>query len=194
MAMSYEYNDANHLNAVTDIKLNGTDYDFDYDANGNMTDGYDLTDPSGVETRDLTFDADNMPTTIVHGDAGTTTILYDGEGKRAKKTNGGNTTRYINKYYEIINGVATKYVFAGNLRIAKIDSSGTYYYHKDHLGSSTVMTNSSGESVEFSEYLPYGGERDQAGSLISNYKFTDQREIGDRYFMLTNKQQWNKGY
>ena len=85
MAMDYQYNDVNHLNAVTDINLNGADYDFYYDENGNMTDGYDLSDAMDVETRDMTFDADNMPTAIVHGDSGTTGILYDGEKKRVKK-------------------------------------------------------------------------------------------------------------
>ena len=36
------------------------------------------------------------------------------------------------------------------------------------------MTGASGLSVETSEYLPYGGNRDQSGISVSDYKFTDQ--------------------
>ena len=32
----------------------------------------------------------------------------------------------------------------------------TYYYHHDHLGSTTLITNESGEVVQRVEYLPYG--------------------------------------
>ena len=53
MAMVYGYNDASHLNAVTDIDLNGTNRSFSYDLNGNMTGGYDLTDPSAVVSRGI---------------------------------------------------------------------------------------------------------------------------------------------
>ena len=125
MAMAYGCNDAGHLNAVTDIDLNGANRTFSYDLNGNMTAG-------------------------------------------------SNTTIYVNDLYEIINAAATKYIFAGNLRIAKISGTDIKYFHKDHLGSSTVMTGASGLSVETSEYMPYGGNRDQSGTSVSDYRFTDQ--------------------
>lgn len=32
----------------------------------------------------------------------------------------------------------------------------TYYYHRDHLGSTTLITNKSGEVVQRVEYLPTG--------------------------------------
>ena len=99
------------------------------------------------------------------------TFSYDLNGNM---TAGSNTTVYVNDLYEIINAAATKYIFAGNLRIAKIAGTDIKYFHKDHLGSSTVMTNASGLSVETSEYLPYGGNRDQSGTSVSDYKFTDQ--------------------
>ena len=173
MAMVYGYNDASHLNAVTDIDLNGTNRTFSYDLNGNMTAGYDLTNPAAVVSRSITYTADNMPAAITRG-AVSTNFTYDGDGRRAKKTTGSNTTVYVNDLCEIINAAAVKYIFAGNLRIAKITGTDIKYFHKDHLGSSTVMTNASGNSVETSEYLPYGGTRDQSGTSVSDYKFTDQ--------------------
>ena len=172
MAMAYGHNDASHLNAVTDIDLNGTNRTFSYDLNGNMTGGYDLADPAAVVSRSITYTADNMPAAIIRG-AATTSFIYD-DGRRTKKTAGSNTTVYVNDLYEIINAAATKYIFAGNLRIAKITGTDIKYFHKDHLGSSTVMPNASGLSVETSEYLPYGGNRHQSGTSVSDYKFTNQ--------------------
>ena len=143
MAMVYGYNDASHLHAVTDIDLNGTNRSFSYDDNGNMTAGYDLADPAAVVSRGISYTVDNMPDTITRG-AVATDFVYDGDGRRAKKTCGSDTTVYVNDLYEIINAAAVKYIFAGNLRIAKIAGTDIKYFHKDHLGSSTVMTNASG--------------------------------------------------
>ncbi len=84
------------------------------------------------------------------------------------------STYYIGEHFEIIDGVPTKYIFAGNLRIAKITSSDTQYFHKDHLQSSTAVTNELGEKLETTEYFPFGLERNRTGSSASNYKFTDQ--------------------
>src|SRR4030066_2211919 len=36
------------------------------------------------------------------------------------------------------------------------------------------MTNSSGNQVESTNYLPFGGMRAHSGTTTSNYKFTDQ--------------------
>jgi RHS repeat-associated protein len=139
--------------------------------------GPDLTDPAKPATREITYNADNMPTRITHSAKGGTDIVYDGESERAKKTTGKKTTLYISNAFEIINGVKTTYIFAGNLRIAKRTAAGITFFHKDHLGSSTVMTNNDSDSTqvkESTEYLPYGSDRLHTGAVQSNYKFTDQ--------------------
>ena len=62
-------------------------------------------------------------------------------GTRAKKAlSTGDTTYYIGDHFEVANGEETKYIFAGNQRIAKVTTGNSYFYHKDHLGSSSVMT------------------------------------------------------
>jgi RHS repeat-associated protein len=88
------------------------------------------------------------------------------------------TTYYINDDYEIIGGVATKYIFAGNLRVAQISGTTVSYFHKDHLGSSTVTTNASGAVIESANYEPFGNMRAHAGTTTSSYKFTDQELDG----------------
>ena len=166
--LTYAYNTA-HKHAVSSI--NG--YSFTYDANGNMLTGYDFTTPSSPVARTTTWNADNMPATITYGST-TTTLLYDGTGARAKKTVGSTITYYIGDHYEIKGGVIYKYIFAGNLRVAQIAGSTVSYFHKDHLGSSTIMTNSSGTQIESTNYEPFGGTRAHTGTTTSGYKFTDQ--------------------
>jgi RHS repeat-associated protein len=120
-----------------------------------------------------------MPVSINHSINGQTDIAYDGSGARAKKTVGAATDYYIGDHFEVIGGTATKYIFAGNLRIAMVTPTETSYFHKDHLGSSTVMTSVSGAQVESSEYMPFGHLRAHTGTDTSSYKFTDQEFDGE---------------
>ena len=67
-----------------------------------------------------------------------------------------------------------KYIFAGSQRIARKTATATHYFHQDHLGSATVITDATGAPVEATEYLPFGGQRSHSGTLQAPYKFTDQ--------------------
>jgi RHS repeat-associated protein len=181
---AYAY-DPLHKHAVKTITFNSVPYTYQYDSNGNMYSGPDFTDLSNIATRQITYNADNMPVQVTHSRYGVTNIVYDGEGGRAKKVSPSVTTYYIGEHYEIINGVSTKYIFAGNLRIAKVTASGTNYFHKDHLGSSSAMTDSSGAVVETTNYAPFGEQREHTGAVVTNYKFTDQEldsETGLYYY------------
>ena len=58
-----------------------------------------------------------------------------------KKIVGATTTRYIGKFYECDNATCSRFIFAGSQRIVTVpNSGGVYYYHTDHLGSSSVIT------------------------------------------------------
>ena len=135
-----------------------------------------------IGTRAVTYNGDNMPDSIVYTKGGTDTIIdfaYDASGKRAKKSVGGaSDTYYVNELFQIKDtGGArenTSYIFAGNLRVAMLKDGTPYYFHKDHLGSSSVLSDDTGEPVETTAYLPYGHERSHAGADISDYRFTDQ--------------------
>ena len=191
----YDYTDydPNHKHAVKIIDFNGTDYTYSYDYNGNMASGPDFTTPSGINKRELTYNADNMPESVVLKDWQTlqvvtsTDFFYDGEGVRAKKAvENGPTTYYVNEHFEAVLAdpddniddlIHYNYVYAGNLRIARISSvEGTMYYHKDHLGSSVVMTDEDGFEVaaETTDYRPFGSQRTTTPNAENVYKFTDQ--------------------
>ncbi len=123
---------------------------YTYDANGNLTAGAGRT---------LTYNLENKPLTITIGSQ-TTTFVYDGDGGRVKKIAGTTTTRYISQLYECDNASCSRMIFAGGQRIATVGASGAvYYYHTDHLGSSSVITDSAGAKVQALTYFPYGAVR-----------------------------------
>jgi len=214
--MSYTYHPT-HKHALERISLNGVEYLYTYDANGNMAASPDFSDPGAVGWRAITYNVNNMPEQIEYTKGGGTVrtdFVYDGESVRAKKVvQGGFTTYYIGDHFEITDGIeTTKYIFAGDIRIAKItsvfqgsaqalpnensvtsgaasggcyiteagvtetvsDSETLTYYHKDHLGSSTALTDANGVKVETTEYMPFGHQRDHTGTVVSNYRYTDQ--------------------
>ena len=138
-----------------------------YDNNGNLLTGAGRT---------LTWNQENKPLTIVQGGT-TTTFVYDGDGGRAKKVVGATTTRYLGKLYECDNTNCSRFVWAGSTRIATIASNGAVnYWHGDHLGSSSVITDSTGAKVETITYYPFGGTRTNTSpsnpAIDVPYKYT----------------------
>jgi RHS repeat-associated protein len=175
---TYSYS-ASHKHAVSSITYNGTPYNYSYDNNGNMTSGPDFTNLASIQTRtSITYNADNMPTQIVHSSNGTTELTYGGTGERVKKRvySGGTVTDtyYIGDHFEVKGGETIKYIFAGNLRVAQVKGTSRSFFHKDHLGSSTVMTDASGYELESTEYAPFGSQRAHTGTSTSDYRYTDQ--------------------
>ena len=81
---------------------------------------------------------------------------------------------------------STVYFFANGQRIAKRTNGETFYFHNDHLGSATVVTDSAGQIVEEKMYDPFG--MDLAGSSKIGYnskeldKDTELNYYGARYY------------
>jgi len=143
-----------------------------------MTYGADFTNLGNIQARTITYNADNMPVQLSYSSGVTTQLTYGGTGERVKKrvNSGGNVTDtyYIGDHFEVRGGETVKYIFAGNLRVAQVKGSTRSFFHKDHLGSSTVMTDASGYVIESTEYMPFGTERSHSGANTSDYKYTDQ--------------------
>ncbi len=145
--------------AVTSLS-NGKIYS--YDANGNIvSDGQ----------RTITYNYDNMPTTV-----GSVNFTYDGYGTRIKKYVTSPSIVYIDKYYECISGSCTKYIYSGAQRIASKTAGNVLYYHSDHLGSTSVVTDASGVKVEDVNYLPFGKVNLDSGSVSVSHKYTGQEQ------------------
>jgi RHS repeat-associated protein len=147
-----------------------------YDANGNMT-------TRGSQT--LTWDYDNRPVSITDG-GNTSTFVYDGNGNRVKKTEGGETILYINKYYEknlITSEVTTSYYLGARL-IAQRKGTTLNYIHQDHLSGTAFTSDSSGAQTSTIKYFPFGATRSTSGTVPTDKKFTGQRldETGLYYY------------
>lgn len=106
-----------------------------------------------------------------------TNFYYNADSKRVRKTQGTASTLYFGNDFEIINNTPTLYVFAGNLRVAKVTDTDLEFYHKDHLGSTNAISREDGTIIDAGEYLPYGLDRSENDLLQSSaYKFTDQEQ------------------
>ncbi|MBM3131636.1 MAG: RHS repeat-associated core domain-containing protein [Chloroflexi bacterium] len=88
-------------------------------------------------------------------------------------------------------GEVTHY-YLGGKEIAFRKGSTLEYLHTDHLGSTSVTTNTSGTTVSTVKYFPFGGARSQTGTLDTDKKFTGQRldqtglyYYGARYYDAT---------
>lgn len=139
-----------------------------HDSAGNL-----ITIPS---IANYTYNAENQLTAT----AGVT-YTYDGDGRRAKKSNGklywygmGSDPLDETDLTGATNNSAFKeYVFFNGKRIARRDSTNAVNcYFADHLGTARVVTDSSGAIVDDSDFYPFGGERVYLNSSPQNYKFT----------------------
>ncbi len=57
------------------------------------------------------------------------------------------TTYFVGNYYEVTNGLVTKYYYAGTQRIAMRKNGTLNFILGDHLGSSSLVTDSSGAVI-----------------------------------------------
>ena len=146
------YNDRNA------ISLYGPDglppVPFTHDANGNMT-------SNGSQS--YTWDAENRLVSVMQGPTTLASFVYDGMGRRLRKTAGSVTTTYIHDGATVIEqrsgAVATK-LFDGpgidEHLASQRSSSFKSYYTSDHLGSVTdVMSPGIGGSSS-RKYDPWG--------------------------------------
>lgn len=157
---------------------------FCYDASGNLL--AEASCPAGPPYP-FNYNAENQLTSTSAG----VSYTYDGDGKRVSKSNG--------KLYWYGNGgdpiaetdasgnTTDEYIFFGGKRIARRDAAGNIvYYMADHLGTSRIVTSTSGSILDESDFYPFGGERVITASSGNTYKFTGKErdtESGLDYFV-----------
>ncbi|MDA1096425.1 MAG: hypothetical protein O3B84_04125 [Chloroflexi bacterium] len=84
---------------------------------------------------------------------------------------------YVNGGYEVdtASGEKTISYFHGAQLVAVKEAGTLEYLHQDHLGSSSVTTDSTGASPARVAYFPYGADRSAAGVLPTERRYTGQR-------------------
>jgi RHS repeat-associated protein len=110
---------------------------------------------------------------------------YDHDGKRVVKKEYENgqlqhAVYYIGKHFETTvypdrPAESVSYYYANNERIARKDPDETkFFYYRDHLGSTSVLTDENGNLVEKTKYFPYG--LDRTGGTQSKFLYTGQEK------------------
>ncbi|MBI3774410.1 MAG: VCBS repeat-containing protein [Gammaproteobacteria bacterium] len=141
-----------------------------YDANGNVQSGAGRT---------IGYTSFNLPKTITTATE-TMSIAYDAEHQRIKHTKNGETVVYLNPRIDIGGHFAKEtkatglieykhYIYAGNNPVAlytkRSDSTAsTRYLHKDHLGSTDVISKEDGTVDERLSYDAFGKRRNANGT------------------------------
>ena len=149
---------------------------FSYDAAGDMTADGQFT---------YTYDAENRITSSSAG----VSYTYDGNSLRVKKSSG---TLYWRAFTGNVltetdaSGNTTKeYIYFAGRQIAWRNSAGNVYYEfADHLGSTRVVTDSTGHTCFDTDYYPYGQENDHTASCPPTNRFTGYEfdsETGNYY-------------
>ncbi|MCI5696306.1 MAG: RHS repeat-associated core domain-containing protein [Spirochaetia bacterium] len=137
-----------------------------------------------------------------------TSYVYGQDGQRSNKYTQGSETLYFNKMWtlhtdngnSVYDGQYAKNVYLGETRIvtklARADQKTAheemykqYYYHSDHLGSATMISDWEGKEYQRIEYTPYGEtwveKTSNSGSEFLPYRFTGKevdQETGLYYY------------
>jgi RHS repeat-associated protein len=147
-----------------------------YDCNGNQ-----VTRTIGTNTYNLIYDAENRLTAV--SGATTASFVYDGDGNRVKGTSGGMTTTYIGNYFEWTGSTSSmkKYYYDGATRVAMRtgnstgQTTGLNWLFGDHLGSTSITADSSGNRSGELRYKGWGELRFTSGTTPTSFQFTGQR-------------------
>ncbi|MGZ3236890.1 MAG: RHS repeat-associated core domain-containing protein, partial [Burkholderiaceae bacterium] len=166
---TYNINPANNrLASIT----GSTSLTYNYDSNGSIT-------SDGVHT--FTYDAAGRLLT-----AGGATYSYNGLGQRVRKTAGGVTTlfaydesgRLLGEYGPTGTAIQET-VYLGDIPVAVLTATGTYYVLADHLNTPRQINNASGQAVWSRDIfvtdggLPYENPKG-LGTFTNNLRFPGQ--------------------
>ena len=103
-------------------------------------------------------------------------------------------TYFVGAYYEETNGVATKYYYAGSQRVAMRKGSELNFLLGDHLGSTSLTTDASGNVISEMRYTPWGEVRYNAGTMPTDYGFTGQMSYASDFGLLYFNARWVDPY
>ncbi len=147
---------------------------FSYDNNGNTT---------GENNRQFIYNQNQRLTQVT--DTGTVLgeYIYNGNGQRADKLIPSQNKCTVFHYDQ--NGllitestrtgnIKAEYIYLNGQPLAKIENNNVYYYLNDHLGTPSLMTDSSGSVSWQGEFLPFGEPLSITGSITNNLRFPGQ--------------------
>lgn len=167
----HSHDDANRL-------LEDDDFTYTYDNNGNLATKTNKT-TSAVTT--YTWDAQDQLIQITFPDTTTAIYKYDGLGRRMEKNVNGTITRYVYDgedmalEYDGTNTFLSRYSHGDQVDqplAVQRAGVGFFYYHADHQGSVTHLTDSSGLIANTYLYDSYGRTLTLSETIPQPYTYT----------------------
>jgi RHS repeat-associated protein len=169
-ANGYEYDEANELEA-TPSGAPGGPATLSYNSLGERTE----LNPETGPTIEYAYDQAGRLTSV-----GSESHAYAGDGLRLSTTTGAQTQHFS---WDRNGGVpllltdgSTRYIYGpGGLPVEQVSAGGTAtYYHHDQLGSTRMLTNSSGEAKGSFSYAPYGALAASSGEQTTPLGYAGQ--------------------
>ncbi len=179
LSSSHNHDDLNRL-------TEDDQYIYTYDNNGNLETKTDKAIPTEVTT--YHWDAQDQLIQIDRPDGTTVTYKYDGLGRRIEKSVAGSVTRYVYDgediflEYDGTNTFLARYSHGDQvdqpLMLQKA-GVGHFYYHSNHQGSITHLTDGSGGVANSYIYDSYGRRSNVIESVIQSYSYTGREYDGE---------------
>jgi RHS repeat-associated protein len=129
----------------------------------------------------------------------TASFVYDGDGNRVAQTVNGVTTYFVGNYYEVTGSTVTKYYYAGGQRVAMrtdtIPQNSTLsYLLADHLNSTSLTLDASGNVLSELRYTAWGEVRYASGNTPTDYTYTGQYANVDDFGLMFYNARWYDPY
>jgi len=160
-ASSYTYADPAHVHAITGTSAG---HERVYNDAGQIT---RLSDPSGRSLKNISWTPGGMPQSMATG-SGLTTMAYDEQGQRVKRTINGRTTYFFGRYLDSEDGALTRYYWAGDQLIAQRNGGGSVLSVLQDRSHSTRVVSDSGATVTARyNYEPFGAQKPGSGDATA---------------------------
>ena len=142
------------------------------------------------EAKQRQLDEVLVRTQAAPSDGTVTELVYDGEGNRVVKKVDGWVTVYVGQHYvcqgteQALNSggelACAKLIYGNGQRIAmeQVGGKGATYFHSDHLGSTSVVTDENGTVEQELAYYPFGETRSTVSpsGVDVAYQYTGQEK------------------
>lgn len=176
---SYSYCDTAPPCAQPHAVRKAGDRTFAYDATGNMTSRNGLEVRWNAENRrEWSELPDRSWLHAGYDAAGRRVLLEELDGPDADPESARRRAFFVDPWIEdsAEGGLVKYYHLAGTL-VARRDSTGVYWYHRDHLGSTRLVTDHEGRPAERYEYSPFGEQTSPPSNpaFANSIRFTGHR-------------------
>jgi len=100
------------------------------------------------------------------------------------------TTYFVRTHYEVTGSEVTKYHYAGTQRIAMRQNGDLFFIIGDHLGSTSLVTDSNGAVISEVKYKAWGEVRYASGTTLTNYTYTGQYSYVSDFGLMFYNARW----